>query len=404
LAEFTGERVVPGEVDNDLWNEHVSRYSFVARLCRNKRVLDIGCGAGYGTAELARTAARATGLDIAREAVSYAAAHYVRANTTFVTGAGTALPFAAKSFDLVVAFEMIEHLDDWTSLLAEARRVLATSGQFVVSTPNKHFYAEFRKESGPNPFHVHEFEFEEFRDALRQYFPHVSMFVQNHGPAIVFQPVDASTGAQVRIEGERVAPEESNFFIAVCAASPQTGAPTYVHVPTAANVLRERGRHITKLEGELKTKDEWLEKVKAELAELHEKHIAVTEELEERNRWAAEVDAELEETRQRLATVHDDFAKIQAGYEAKIATLERESESQSRWAMETQRTLDEKIKELAAAVEKLDTAETTVKERTEWALKLNAEVEELRAKVALLEASRWVRLGRAIGLGPGERS
>ena len=54
LAEFTGERVIPGEVDVDLLNEHMARYTFAARLARGKRVLDAGCGAGYGSAELAR--------------------------------------------------------------------------------------------------------------------------------------------------------------------------------------------------------------------------------------------------------------------------------------------------------------------------------------------------------------
>ena len=42
LAEFTGERVIPGQVDADLLNEHLARYAFAARLARGKRVLDAG--------------------------------------------------------------------------------------------------------------------------------------------------------------------------------------------------------------------------------------------------------------------------------------------------------------------------------------------------------------------------
>ena len=56
-VEFTGERVIPGQVDADLLNEHLARYAFAARLARGKRVLDAGCGAGYGAAELARIGA-----------------------------------------------------------------------------------------------------------------------------------------------------------------------------------------------------------------------------------------------------------------------------------------------------------------------------------------------------------
>src|SRR5689334_2087841 len=92
LAEFTGERVIPGEVDVDLLNEHVARYAFAARLAHGKRVLDAGCGAGYGSAELARTAESVTGIDCAAEAVDFARANYGAANLHFEVGSCTALP------------------------------------------------------------------------------------------------------------------------------------------------------------------------------------------------------------------------------------------------------------------------------------------------------------------------
>ena len=81
MTEFTGERVIPGAVDEDLWNEHFARYAFAARLARRKRVLDAGCGSGYGSAELARSARMVVGADVAREAVDYARGHYPLANS-----------------------------------------------------------------------------------------------------------------------------------------------------------------------------------------------------------------------------------------------------------------------------------------------------------------------------------
>ena len=72
MAEFTGERLIPGQVDADLLNEHMARYAFAMRLARGNRVLDAGCGAGYGSAELARIAKSVTGVDVACEAVEYA--------------------------------------------------------------------------------------------------------------------------------------------------------------------------------------------------------------------------------------------------------------------------------------------------------------------------------------------
>src|SRR6516225_2643857 len=76
LAEFTGERLIPGEVDIDLLNEHMARYAFAARLVRGKRVLDAGCGAGYGSAALAEVAESVTAVDVAAVAVDFARAHY----------------------------------------------------------------------------------------------------------------------------------------------------------------------------------------------------------------------------------------------------------------------------------------------------------------------------------------
>ena len=72
MPEFTGQRVIPGKVDPDLWNEHFARYAFAARLARQKRVLDIACGSGYGSAELAKVARSVTGIDVSEEAVAHA--------------------------------------------------------------------------------------------------------------------------------------------------------------------------------------------------------------------------------------------------------------------------------------------------------------------------------------------
>src|SRR6266436_4548559 len=215
-TEFTGERVIPDRVDPNLWNEHIARYAFASRLSRNRRVLDAGCGTGYGAAELSYAANSVTGMDISADAVAFARNQYSRRNLNWVQGSCTALPMVDASFDLVVAFEVIEHLTDWPQLIAEARRVLAPGGQFIVSTPNKSYYAESRKLSGPNPFHTHEFEYEEFRDALKEVFPHVSLFLEDHTEGVIFKSVSAWGGADVRMEGPEPDPLHANFYVAVC--------------------------------------------------------------------------------------------------------------------------------------------------------------------------------------------
>jgi len=425
LAEFTGERVIPGQVDTDLLNEHLARYAFAARLSRRKQVLDAGCGSGYGSAELERTAAGVLGIDRSADAIAFARGEYRAANLRFEEGDCAALPVPDGSIDLVVAFEVIEHLEDWRGFLREVRRTLAPSGQFIVSTPNKLYYSESRKEVGPNPFHVHEFEFEEFRAELGAIFPHVLMFLENHAEGVVFQPatsLGAEASADVRVDEATSSPAESHFFVAVCALRPQTGAPTFVYVPRVANVLRERERHIELLERELETKNQWLERTTAELGQLNADHQTVLAqyrkqiaESEERSRWAEQLNRDLEASAVRIGELQQEFESEQAaaravaeGYEAKVRELETENEEKTRWALETDarltKELEEKGQELAQCVELLHQAEQTIAERTAWAEELRAQARRLEEQVTLMKESRWVKLGRKFGLGPDLRN
>jgi SAM-dependent methyltransferase len=420
LAEFTGERVIPGQVDADLLNEHLARYAFAARLSRRKQVLDAGCGAGYGSAELARTAAGVLGIDRSAEAIAFARAQYPAPNLRFEEANCSALPAPDGSIDLVVAFEVIEHLQDWRAFLREARRVLAPAGQFIVSTPNKLYYSESRGGSGPNPFHVNEFEFEEFRAELGEVFPYVSLFLENHTEGVVFQPASSQSEntADCRVDEAGSAPEDSHFFVAVCASRPQTGAPTFVYVPRVANVLRERERHITLLERELETKNQWLNRATAELAQLNDDHQAVLAqfrkqiaESEERARWAEGLSRDLEERGARIAQLQAEFAaeqiatrEVTEAYEAKLRELEQENEAKTHWALETEsrlgKELEDKCQELAACVDLLHQAELMVESRTAWSNKLQTEVSDLSQQVSLMKESRWFKLGRTFGLGP----
>jgi SAM-dependent methyltransferase len=394
LTEFTGERVVPGEVDADLWNEHFGRYAFAARLSRMKRVLDAGCGMGYGSAELARAAASVVGVDISGDAVASARERYSLPRVTFLRGSCASLPFRAASFDLVVAFEMIEHLKEWRDFLTEARRVLAPGGQCLISTPNRDYYADSRGRTGPNPYHEHEFSFEEFRRELLEVFPHVALFLQNHVDGFVFQPAGHLTPAEARLDQDAGNPAESHFFLAVCALSPQTGAPTFLYVPRAANVLREREQHIEKL-------GEQVAEINQDRTELLELFRKQTEELARQATGYED----------KIAQLQQELEQQAAGYEAKIGELETEKRKTAEWAVETERRLtlelvgrthelESKCQELAECVRLLHEAERTVEERSNWALQLDEQIRQLNADLHLLRASRWVKLGNALGMAP----
>ncbi len=424
-SEFTGERIIPGMVNADLWNEHISRYHFASRLCRFKKVIDLGCGSGYGSAELARTADSVVGVDVDPTTISEAARNYRLPNLEFRTATVDQLPFENGYFHTGVCFEVIEHIENFRALLAEARRVINPHGQLVISTPNRLYYAESRRDAGPNPFHVREFTFEEFRTALAEFFPHQTFFVQNHTSGLVFLPLENKTGTEIKVERENTDPAAAHFFVAVCAAKPLLGAPSYVYIPQAANVLQQRETHIRRLEDELETKDQWLAQSKQDLAALVEQFRALNLELEAKNRWALEQNekvlaaaAALHKLEGELADQHRRGAEVVAQYETRIQQLEEESASQLAWAKQLETDLLDEADSLKKHLTKLDIelqsagtslsqyqakldeAEATVIERTHWAQREQALREELEARLSSAQASRWVKIGRVIGLGP----
>jgi SAM-dependent methyltransferase len=367
VSEFTGERVIPGQVNDELWAEHVARYVFAGRFARGGRVLDLGCGTGYGTADLARVAASAVGVDLASDAIAYGQQHFSAAR--FLQCSATAVPFPSGSFDLVTAFEVMEHLRDWRGLLAEARRTLATTGMLIVSTPNKRYYAEARATSGPNPFHEHEFEYQEFRAALGELFPHVQILFQDRIEAFAFYDGASTPNTEAALARPSGDPETANFFIGVCSCSPLPPLPSFLYAPRAANLLREREEHIRLLEHELAQVRTWLDHTTSD-----------------RN----DVQRQLESEQARALQI--------------ITELNDENHRKTGWALEIEQRftaeVEQRAAQLAETVRLLDRAEATVIERTDWARKLDAQLQEAASQLAFVRQSRWLKLGRQLGVGP----
>ena len=127
-------------------------------------MLDLGCGSGYGTASLAGSHPRVVGLDRIRpdRASRAGAAHFVRARLEGV-------PFARRSFGLIVSFQVIEHLEDPTDYLDAIAALLEPEGVALVTTPNS------LMSDHVNPFHVHEYQADELAAHLRRRFRSVEL-------------------------------------------------------------------------------------------------------------------------------------------------------------------------------------------------------------------------------------
>ncbi len=405
MIEFTGERVIPGQVEPDLWSEHLARYAFARRYVGGKSVLDAGCGTGYGSAELAQEAASVTGIDFAADAAGYAGGNYrLLPNVRFATGSVEQLPFRTGVFDVVVAFEVIEHLADYPAFVSEAARVLKADGVFIVSTPNKRYYAETRAETGPNPYHQHEFEASEFECELKAAFGHVCMMVQNRVASFAFYRVKSFWPTDARIDASAGATEDAHFFVAICSQQPLPAMRSFVFVPKATNLLREREEHIRLLQQQLA-------RARADRDSVLELFRRQTAELEDHNRWADQLNGELTGVKERVVELQGELAREQTAaaemsvaYGKKIGELEHESNARLCWGKETEERLNaevqRKVAELAECVRLLDFAEATVRERTLWAQSEESKRRELEAILNAVRSSRWVKMGRQVGLGP----
>ena len=118
--EFTGERFTP-ESEREIWYEHLHRYVLAAGLVDGLTVLDAASGEGYGTDLLARNASRVVGVDVSDEAVEHARNRYGAkqpGKLEFHRADVTDLPFENDSFDAVVSFETLEHLEPQSAMLA----------------------------------------------------------------------------------------------------------------------------------------------------------------------------------------------------------------------------------------------------------------------------------------------
>lgn len=157
--------------------DHLARYNFASKYTNNRNVLEVGCGTGYGTGLIAKNSTFVVGVDTSVPAISYAKREYSGENCEFLVEDGTSLAFATEVFDVLLSFEMIEHLSDPNHYLTEIHRVLKKGGVLIISTPNKLFTSPGRR-TPIWKYHLREFYYEEFKQILKQLFPDVIVLGQ----------------------------------------------------------------------------------------------------------------------------------------------------------------------------------------------------------------------------------
>ena len=168
--ELTGERTLPDVPEENYWyRRHVAVYEWIASRCAGLDVVDLACGEGYGSEILARRAATVVGVDANPEAHEHARLRYRRPNLSFERGL---VEDYDGSCDAVVFLQTIEHIHEPGELLD---RIAAIAPVAYVSTPNRLTLAGPDADKSDNPWHLREYDVEEYRELLAPHFSSVEI-------------------------------------------------------------------------------------------------------------------------------------------------------------------------------------------------------------------------------------
>jgi 2-polyprenyl-3-methyl-5-hydroxy-6-metoxy-1,4-benzoquinol methylase len=170
---LTGERTLPDVPEENYWfRRHLVVYEWIARQVAGRRVVDLACGEGYGSALLAASAASVVGVDANPEAFEHARLKYTAPNLAFERNM---VELWDGAVDCVVFLQTIEHVQDPDAMLEHIKALIGDEGVAFVSTPNVLTLAPKGAERSGNPWHVREYRPEEFRALCTAHFNAVEL-------------------------------------------------------------------------------------------------------------------------------------------------------------------------------------------------------------------------------------
>jgi SAM-dependent methyltransferase len=214
--------------------EHLARYRWAGALVEGKRVLDAGCGTGYGSELLAREGAgEVVGVDVDADVID-AASRSDSHDATFAVADLRELPADLGEFDVVVCFEVLEHIGEPEVALDSLASVLRPGGLLVVSSPNRDVYPP------GNPFHEHEFTPEELAEALSARFAHVRLVRQQDWlAAALFDDDDFTALDALKVPVAKAVPGEAGkelYSVGLAGSSELPAVPPFVMLTRTADL------------------------------------------------------------------------------------------------------------------------------------------------------------------------
>jgi SAM-dependent methyltransferase len=170
---LTGERTLPDVPEENYWfRRHLAVYEWIAARAHGRRVVDLACGEGYGSAVLGRTAASVVGVDANPDAFAHAKAKYTAPTVSFER---TMVELWQGEVDCVVFLQTIEHIPDPDAMLDHIAELIGPDGVAYVSTPNVLTLAPKGAARSGNPWHVREYRPDEYRELCERHFARVDL-------------------------------------------------------------------------------------------------------------------------------------------------------------------------------------------------------------------------------------
>ncbi|HTK81406.1 MAG TPA: methyltransferase domain-containing protein [Bacteroidota bacterium] len=172
LIEQPTGHIIPQLSDPLLAVEHYHRYLYALRFVTGKRVLDVGCGDGYGAAFLSLAASEVLGVDVSESAIQQARQKYVEfSNARFEAANCVDMRLVEQPFDVITCYQTFEHLDgeEQVRCMESMKNVLAPKGIIVASTRDRS--AQTSSPSAPGL--KHQLSAVEFYEFLKRYFKNV---------------------------------------------------------------------------------------------------------------------------------------------------------------------------------------------------------------------------------------
>ena len=309
---FTGERFIPG-TRGEIWIEHWHRYHFAARWAAGKRVLDVACGEGYGSAFLARRAAYVAGVDVSAQAIAHAERSYAKPGVVeFVQASCTRLPFPDLSFDVAVSFETLEHIEGQEAFLDELARVLAPGGVLILSCPDKLEYSD--KRGFANEFHVKELYRDELATLVGTRFRECAWYGHRATFYSVIAPEESEPAAAQLVEVDEAHPDQGAASLAhplyfmLVASRERSGIAA---AAPALSVLADRGDWVyhdyEKAYRDMRAHAMRADALQREAEALGAEDVALREELREAHALQAALEAALDQRSAALAAREADL-------------------------------------------------------------------------------------------------